>query len=55
MDTMPIVLQWGDILARVALSLIAGALIGFDRSEAGKTAGLRTAMLVCAAACLAML
>ncbi|RAD74515.1 MgtC/SapB family protein, partial [Burkholderia multivorans] len=31
------------------------ALIGFDRSEAGKTAGLRTAMLVCAAACLAML
>lgn len=55
MDTMPIVLQWGDILARVALSLVAGALVGFDRSEAGKTAGLRTAMLVCAAACLAML
>lgn len=55
MDLMPLELHWNDVLIRVVLALIAGALIGLDRSEAGKSAGLRTTMLVCLAACLGML
>lgn len=34
---------------------MAGAVFGFNRTESGKAAGLRTTMLVCLAACLAML
>lgn len=55
MEPMPVVLQWHDVLARIALALVAGGLIGVDRSESGKTAGLRTTILVCLAACLSML
>ncbi|MBR8457894.1 MgtC/SapB family protein [Burkholderia dolosa] len=55
MDPMPIDLHWTDVLIRVGLSLVADGLIGFDRSESGKTAGLRTTILVCLAACLSML
>jgi putative Mg2+ transporter-C (MgtC) family protein len=55
MEPMPVVLHWTDALLRIALALVAGGLVGLDRSEAGKTAGLRTTILVCLAACLAML
>ena len=55
MDPMPVVLHWNDVLARIALALVAGALVGLNRSESGKTAGLRTTILVCLAACLSML
>ncbi|KVV39040.1 magnesium transporter MgtC [Burkholderia territorii] len=55
MEPMPVVLQWNDVLVRIALALLAGGLIGFDRSESGKTAGLRTTILVCLAACMSML
>lgn len=55
MEPMPVVLQWDAVLVRIALALIAGGLIGLDRSESGKTAGLRTTILVCLAACLSML
>ncbi|WP_186109109.1 MgtC/SapB family protein [Burkholderia gladioli] len=55
MQTMPLVLQPFDIAARIAVCLIAGAIIGLNRGESGKAAGLRTVMLVCLAACLAML
>ncbi|KVH54819.1 magnesium transporter MgtC [Burkholderia sp. MSMB1072] len=55
MEPMPVVLQWHDVLVRILLALIAGGLIGIDRSESGKTAGLRTTILVCLAACLSML
>ncbi|KUZ38213.1 magnesium transporter MgtC [Burkholderia territorii] len=55
MEPMPVVLQWNDVLVRIALALLAGALIGFNRSESGKTAGLRTTILVCLAACMSML
>ncbi|MGN6726489.1 MAG: MgtC/SapB family protein [Tepidisphaeraceae bacterium] len=44
-----------DILLRVALSLIAGGVLGINRSEHGQPAGFRTTMLVCLAATLAML
>ncbi|AOI80415.1 MgtC/SapB family protein [Burkholderia sp. NRF60-BP8] len=55
MEPMPVVLQWHDVLVRILLALVAGGLIGVDRSESGKTAGLRTTILVCLAACLSML
>ncbi|WP_269507913.1 MgtC/SapB family protein [Burkholderia sp. IMCC1007] len=55
MEPMPLVLQWPEMLVRVGLALLAGALVGIDRSESGKTAGLRTTILVCLAACLSML
>jgi putative Mg2+ transporter-C (MgtC) family protein len=40
---------------RLACSLIAGAIIGYNRGEHGKAAGLRTTLLVCLAAAVAML
>ena len=52
---MPISLNWQQIALRIALTLIASFLVGYDRDEHGKTAGIRTTMLVCLAAALAML
>jgi putative Mg2+ transporter-C (MgtC) family protein len=52
---MPISLTWQQIALRIAFALIASFLIGYDRDEHGKTAGIRTTMLVCLAATLAML
>jgi len=40
---------------RLLLATAAGAVIGFDRGERGRSAGLRTTILVCAAACISML
>lgn len=55
METMPLALDWPDIVARLACALAAGAAFGVNRSESGKAAGLRTTILVCLAACVAML
>jgi putative Mg2+ transporter-C (MgtC) family protein len=55
METMPLTLDWTSALTRLACALMAGAAFGFDRSESGKAAGLRTTILVCLAACVAML
>lgn len=55
METMPLTLDWVSACARLACALVAGAAFGFDRSESGKAAGLRTTILVCLAACVAML
>jgi putative Mg2+ transporter-C (MgtC) family protein len=52
---MPMTLTWSEIALRLALAFAAGAVIGFNRSERGRTAGLRTTILVCMAACIAML
>jgi putative Mg2+ transporter-C (MgtC) family protein len=52
---MPLTLTWHEIALRLALSIVAGALIGFDRGEHGRPAGLRTTLLVCLAAAIAML
>jgi len=51
---MPLTLSWHEIALRLALSVVAGGLIGFDRGEHGRPAGLRTTLLVCLAAALAM-
>jgi putative Mg2+ transporter-C (MgtC) family protein len=52
---MPPTLTWQDIALRLALSVVAGALIGFDRGDHGRPAGLRTRLLVSLAAAVAMI
>ena len=52
---MPTELTGPDLAARLLDALIAGAIIGFNRGEHGKAAGLRTTMLVTLAAAIAML
>jgi len=52
---MPITLTWHEIALRLALSVVAGGLIGWDRGEHGRPAGLRTTLLVCLAAAVAMI
>ena len=47
-------LEWYDVALRLALTLIAGIILGADRSEHSRPAGLRTVLLVCLAASLAM-
>ncbi len=47
---MPILLEWPDIALRLAFAVLAGVLIGLDRDEHGRPAGLRTTRLVCHAA-----
>jgi putative Mg2+ transporter-C (MgtC) family protein len=37
-----------EMMARVLLSFVLGAIIGFEREQTGRPAGLRTHMLVCA-------
>lgn len=44
-----------DILLRLATAIVAGGLIGLERSAAGKPAGIRTQMLVCMGATLLIL
>jgi putative Mg2+ transporter-C (MgtC) family protein len=49
------ILDWGDLLLRLALTVAAGSLIGANRGERVKPAGLRTTVVVCLAASIAML
>lgn len=46
---------WQDIALRLVLAAVAGLLIGFDRGEHGRPAGMRTTLLVCLAAAIAMI
>jgi putative Mg2+ transporter-C (MgtC) family protein len=43
---------WWETPARVVLAALLGALIGWDREDQGKPAGLRTTMLVSLSACV---
>ncbi len=52
---MFITLQWYDIPLRLALTILAGVLLGFNRSEHGRPAGLCTTTLVCLAASVSMI
>jgi putative Mg2+ transporter-C (MgtC) family protein len=47
--------DWYSIALRLVLTIIAGTLIGINRSEHGRPAGLRTTLLVCLAASIAMI
>jgi len=46
---------WQAALLRLALTVAAGALLGLNRSERGRPAGVRTVILVSLAACVSML
>jgi putative Mg2+ transporter-C (MgtC) family protein len=52
---MALSLHWDEIALRLVLTVIAGTLVGIDRSERGQAAGLRTTILVCLAAAVAMI
>lgn len=52
---MPLTLGWPEIAVRLVLSAFAGLVIGYNRGEHGRPAGLRTTLLVCLAAALAMI
>jgi len=51
---MPLTLSWQEVVVRLALAVVAGGVVGFNRQQRGQAAGLRTTILVCLAACLAM-
>ena len=44
-----------EIAIRLLLSIVAGAAFGFNRTEHGRPAGLRTTILVCLAASVSMI
>jgi putative Mg2+ transporter-C (MgtC) family protein len=52
---VPLHLTWEQIVLRLALASIASFIIGLNRDEHGRPAGIRTTMLVCLAATFAML
>lgn len=52
---MQLTLDWRDISLRLGLALLAGMIVGLNRGEHGRPAGLRTTMMVCLAAAIAMI
>jgi putative Mg2+ transporter-C (MgtC) family protein len=46
---------WSDIFVRLLLTVIAGLVLGIDRTERGRAAGLRTMVLICLAASVSMI
>lgn len=46
---------WTELLGRLALAALFGALIGLERERKDWTAGMRTHMMVCVGSCLIML
>jgi putative Mg2+ transporter-C (MgtC) family protein len=48
-------LAWTDIAIRLGLSFVAGSAIGLERGAQGRSAGLRTTLLVSLAASIAMI
>jgi putative Mg2+ transporter-C (MgtC) family protein len=52
---MPQHLEWSDIALRLLLTFVGGTVIGLNRGERGRPAGLRTILLVCLAASFSML
>uniref|UniRef100_UPI003785187C MgtC/SapB family protein n=1 Tax=Methylocella sp. TaxID=1978226 RepID=UPI003785187C len=55
LDPMTPAVDWGDVAARLAAAVAIGIALGFNRSESGKAAGMRTTALVTLAAALAMI
>jgi putative Mg2+ transporter-C (MgtC) family protein len=53
--SMPLYPVWSDIALRLALTMLAGAIIGLDRGVRGHAAGFRTTILVGLAASVAMI
>jgi putative Mg2+ transporter-C (MgtC) family protein len=55
MAGMPVTLRSTDVAIRLGMTIIAGLLVGYNRSEHGKVAGMRTTLMVCLAASVAMI
>jgi putative Mg2+ transporter-C (MgtC) family protein len=55
MSGMTALVTWQDVVLRLAAALLAGGLIGFDRTQRARIAGLRTTILICLAATGAMI
>jgi len=51
---MPLVVTWQEVALRLILTVVAGAILGFNRGSRGHAAGLRTTILVALAASVAM-
>jgi putative Mg2+ transporter-C (MgtC) family protein len=52
---MPLSPSWSDLAIRLALTMVAGAIIGLNRGARGHAAGFRTTILVGLAASVAMI
>ena len=52
---MPLTLGWSEIALRLSLTVLAGAVLGANRSERGRAAGICTTTLVCLAAAISMI
>ncbi|HLY42114.1 MAG TPA: MgtC/SapB family protein [Terracidiphilus sp.] len=52
---MPTVITWQEIALRLILTVLAGGLLGMERSRTGHFAGLRTTLLVALAASVSMI
>jgi len=52
---MTLHLTWTEITCRLALTFVAGTLVGINRGEHARPAGLRTILLICLAAAIAMI
>jgi len=52
---MPLYPGWSDIAVRLALPMLAGSIIGFNRGARGHAAGFQTTILVGLAASVAMI
>jgi putative Mg2+ transporter-C (MgtC) family protein len=52
---MPVYIDWQIIALRLVLTIVAGVLLGLDRSRHEHPAGLRTTLLVALAASIAMI
>ncbi|MDH6232122.1 putative Mg2+ transporter-C (MgtC) family protein [Mesorhizobium soli] len=52
---MPLNPSWQEILLRLLLTVVAGALVGLNREAHGKAAGFRTTILVGLAAAISMI
>lgn len=48
-------LNWQEILLRLVLASVFGALVGMERERKNWSAGLRTHMMVCVGSCLIMI
>jgi putative Mg2+ transporter-C (MgtC) family protein len=52
---MTVSIGWPEIALRLALAVVAGGLLGINRTERGMSAGMRTILLVCLAAAVTMI
>jgi putative Mg2+ transporter-C (MgtC) family protein len=51
---MSLALPWPDVVLRLGLAALAGTAVGINRGQRGRAAGLRTMLMVCTGAALAM-